>query len=83
MKHEMINKNAYLNMITITSFVIVFVYVMFMLDPTYVNVYFVIGVILILINLAVYYILILHPVRTKSRNKYWYKPSKNTMQTMT
>jgi hypothetical protein len=83
MKHEMINKNAYINMITITSFVIVFVYVMFMLDPSYVNVYLVIGTILILINLAVYYILILHPVRTKSRNKYWYTPSKNTMQMIT
>jgi hypothetical protein len=83
MKHEMINKNAYINMITITSFVIVFVYVMFMLDPSYVNVYLIIGTILILINLAVYYILILHPVRTKSRNKYWYKPSKNTMQMIT
>jgi hypothetical protein len=83
MKHEMINKNAYINMITITSFVIVFVYVMYMLDPSYVNVYLVIGTILILINLAVYYILILHPVRTKSRNKYWYKPSKSTMQMIT
>jgi hypothetical protein len=83
MKHEMINKNAYINMITITSFVIVFVYVMFMLDPSYVNVYLIIGTILILINLAVYYILILHPVRTKSRNKYWYKPSKSTMQMIT
>lgn len=80
MKHEMIEKTGYINLMSVTFLVIVLVYILYIIDPTFLNVYITIAIILILINMAVYYIVILHPVRTKARNKYWMHPSKSILQ---
>jgi hypothetical protein len=29
--------------------------------------------------MAIYYVIILHPVRTRARNKYWLKPSQSVL----
>jgi hypothetical protein len=82
MKHEMISKSGFINLLSISSFVIVLIYVLYVVAPSYINVYLTVGIILILINMSIYYLVILHPVRTKARNKYWSKPSKSTVQRM-
>ncbi len=82
MKHEMISKSGFINLLSISSFVIVLIYVLYVIAPSYINIYLTVGIILILINMAIYFLVILHPVRTKARNKYWSKPSKGTIQSM-
>lgn len=80
MKHEMIEKTGYINLMSVTFLVIVLVYILYIIDPTYLSVYLTIAIILTLVNLIVYYIIILHPVRTMARNKYWMNPSKSVLQ---
>lgn len=82
MKQEMIKKTGYINLISITIFIFVLVYILYLIDPTFLNVYMGIAVVLTLINLTVYYIIILHPVRTKAMNKYWVKPSTSVLQSV-
>lgn len=80
MKHEIIEKAGYINLMSVTFLVVVLVYILYIIDPTYLNVYLTIAIVLTLINLAVYYIVILHPVRTRAKNKYWAKPAKSVLE---
>lgn len=82
MKHEMINKTGFMNLLSISFFVLVVVYTLYVISPEYIMTYLVIGFILLLVNLSVYYIVILHPVRTKARNKYWTSPSNSTLMSI-
>ncbi len=79
MKHQMIEKTGYMNLLSISVFVIVIIYTLYVINPEYLQVYLIVGLILLLINMAIYYIIILHPVRTRARNKYWLKPSQSVL----
>jgi hypothetical protein len=79
MKHQMIEKTGYMNLLSISVFVIVIIYTLYVINPEYLQVYLIVGLILLLINMAIYYIIILHPVRTRARNKYWFKPSQSVL----
>lgn len=79
MKHQMIEKTGYMNLLSISVFVIVIIYTLYVIKPEYFQVYLIVGLILLLINMAIYYIIILHPVRTRARNKYWLKPSQSVL----
>jgi hypothetical protein len=82
MKHDMIKKTAYMNMLTINFFVLALVLIFYMVEPAYVNTYLTLAIVLIVVNLLVYYFLILHPVRTAAKNKYWIKPSDSVLQNL-
>lgn len=82
MKHDMIKKTAYMNMLTINFFVLALVLIFYMIEPAYINTYLTLGILLIVVNLLVYYFLILHPVRTAAKNKYWIKPSDYVLQSL-
>jgi hypothetical protein len=79
MKHQMIEKTGYMNLLSISVFVIVIIYTLYVINPEYLQVYLIVGLILLLINMAIYYVIILHPVRTRARNKYWLKPSQSVL----
>jgi hypothetical protein len=79
MKHQMIEKTGYMNLLSISVFVIVIIYTLYVINPEYIQVYLIIGLILLLINMTIYYIIILHPVRTRARNKYWLKPPQSVL----
>lgn len=82
MKHDMIKKTAYMNMLTINFFVLALVLIFYMIDPSHINTYLTLAAILIIVNLLVYYFVILHPVRTMAKNKYWIKPSDSVLQSL-
>ena len=71
MKHEMIYKTAFVNMITYMVLILILLFVAYMYYPALYKTYLVITAILALVNLYVFYYSILHPVKTRSRNKYW------------
>jgi hypothetical protein len=76
MKLDMIQKTGFINLLTINFFVLALVLIFFMIQPLYINIYLTLAIILIIINLLIYYFVIMHPVRTKAKNKYWKKPGK-------
>jgi hypothetical protein len=82
MKHEMVAKSGYINLLTISFFVIALVVILYIVQPYYLNIYLLIGFILLVINIAIYYLVILHPVRTRAKNKYWVKPSNQTITSL-
>jgi hypothetical protein len=82
MKHEMVAKSGYINLLTISFFVIALVVILYIVQPYYLNIYLLIGFILLVINIAIYYIVVLHPVRTRAKNKYWVKPSNQTITSL-
>jgi hypothetical protein len=82
MKHEMVVKSGYINLLTISFFVIALVVILYIVQPYYLNIYLLIGFILLVINIAIYYIVVLHPVRTRAKNKYWVKPSNQTITSL-
>jgi hypothetical protein len=79
MKHEMITNTAYINMITFVCLIIAIYFICYFYRPELFKTYSIVAVILIGINMAVYYVIILKPVRTRARNKYWAKPTKKTL----
>jgi hypothetical protein len=79
MKHEMITNTAYINMITFICLIITIFFICYFYRPELFKTYAIVAVILIGINMAVYYLIILKPVRTRARNKYWAKPTKKTL----
>lgn len=79
MKHDMIENTGYINMITFIFLILSVYFICYYYKPEYINEYNIITVILLIINICIYYFVIIQPVRTKSRNKYWMKPSDNTI----
>lgn len=75
MKHEIIGKNALIQMLSISALIIGAIYIVYTYNPRYATFYMILGAILLVINLYIYYLTIVQPVRTKARNKYWLKPS--------
>jgi len=73
MKHDMIYNTAFVNMITFMALIISLFMAAYIYNPEYIKVYLIITGILTFFNLYMYFYSILHPVRTKARNKYWYK----------
>jgi hypothetical protein len=82
MKLDMIKKTGFINLLTINFFVLALVLIFYMAEPSYLNVYLGLAIILIILNTLVYYYVVLHPVRTKAKNKYWPKPGKSLIQDM-
>lgn len=84
MKHEMIDKTAFINFLSISFLIIATIFVIhtFINNNAFVKVYAVIISLLVLFNLYIYYYKILHPVRTMARYNYWYKPSDSVQRSM-
>ena len=79
MKHDMIQNTAYINTITFVCLIMSVFFICYFYRPEFFKTYVIIAIILICINLAIYYLVILKPVRTRARNKYWAKPSEKTI----
>jgi len=74
MKHEMIQKTGMINFLSVSFLIVAVILLLYVYVNTnkYNEIFIGIVVILLLINLYQYYYTILHPVRTKAINKYWY-----------
>jgi len=72
-KHDMIFKTSLLSMITNIACVICALFAMYMSYPEYLKIYLIITGIIVFYCVYKFYYSILHPVRTRARNKYWYK----------
>jgi hypothetical protein len=79
MKHDMIENTGYINMITFIFLILSVYFICYYYKPEHIKVYNIITIILLIINICIYYFVIIQPVRTKSRNKYWMKPGDNTI----
>ena len=84
MKHEMIDKTGFINFISASLFIIAGLYLLYTYidDNKYLGYYLAILTVLIVYNLYIFYYTILHPVQTRAKNKYWYKPSEQAQQNM-
>jgi hypothetical protein len=84
MKHEMIQKTGMINFLSVSFLIVAVIVLLYVYVNTnkYNEIFIGIVVILLLINLYQYYYTILHPVRTKAINKYWYKISNENEQIM-
>lgn len=82
MKHEMIQKTGMINFLSVSFLIVAVIVLLYVYVNTnkYNEIFIGIVVILLLINLYQYYYTILHPVRTKAINKYWYKISNENEQ---
>jgi len=78
-KHNIIKRAAYINLVTILYLIYALSYIIYLVFPKYINVIYIIALVLILINVAYFYLMILHPVRTTARNNYWTKPINTTI----
>ena len=84
MKHEIIDKTAFITFLSISFLIIgaIFVIHIYMDNNSYLKAYGVVVAILAFINLYIYYYKILHPVHTRARYNYWYKPSDSVQRNM-
>lgn len=73
-KDEIINISSFINMITISFFIIITTYIIYISLSYYNNYIFIITFIALIINIWIYYIYIIKPVRTSVKNNYWIKP---------
>lgn len=84
MKHDMIQKTGMINFLSVSFLVVAVMALLYVYINTnkYNEILIGIVVILLLINLYQYYYRILHPVRTKAINKYWYSISDDNEKIM-
>lgn len=84
MKHEMIDKTAFINFLSVSFLIIATIFVIhtYIDNNNFVKAYAVIIALLVFFNLYIYYYKILHPVRTRARYNYWYKPSDSVQRNM-
>jgi len=73
-KHELNEKSQFVYFMSLTFLIISMLYIMYAFDDQYAILYLIAAAILLFIVLYQYYYAILHPVRSRSRNKYWRKP---------
>lgn len=81
MKHETISKTGFVNFISIAFLIFSIILLIFVYFEDYnidKRIYIALFIVFQSINLYKYYYTILHPVRVRARNKYWYKISSNT-----
>jgi hypothetical protein len=79
LKHDMIANTGYINMLTFMFLIITIFCICYFYNPEYIKSYIIIALVLCAINLSIYYLIVLRPVRTHARNNYWSKPSQATM----
>jgi len=72
MKHETIQKTGFINFISISFLIFVILFTFSLLLNNNIKLFAILFVIFETINMYQYYYTILHPVRVKPRNKYWY-----------
>jgi hypothetical protein len=82
LKHDMIANTGYINMMTFMFLIITIFFICYFYQPEYVKSYVVITLVLVGINLSIYYLVVLQPVRTRARNKYWSKPNQSILVNM-
>jgi hypothetical protein len=84
MKHEIIDKTAFITFLSISFLIIGTIYVIhvYLDNMSFVKGYSVVIAILIFFNLYIYYYTILHPVHTRARYNYWYNPSDSLQRLM-
>lgn len=84
MKHEIIQKTGFINFLSVSVLIVTVILLLYIYVETdkYNNIFIAIVVILLLINLYQYYYTILHPIRTKAINKYWYAISETSEKIM-
>ena len=73
-KHELNERSQFVYFMSLTFLIISMIYIMYAFDDQYAITYLIAAAILLFIVLYQYYYAILHPVRSRSRNKYWRKP---------
>jgi hypothetical protein len=74
-KHELNEKVQFLYLISTVFLIISILFILNAYDNKYVLIYLVAASLLIFIVFYQYYYAILHPTRSRARNKYWRKPS--------
>lgn len=79
MRDEIINKSAYINLISYTFLIISLLYLSYLLIPDYIKLSVFIGLLLFIIIMWIYIYNIKETVRRNSNNKYWIKPSENIL----
>lgn len=79
LKHDIIKRNAYLNMIIILFLIYTICYILYLIMPQYITLIFIIAIILVIINMSYFVMVLKYPVRVYSRNKYWSGPSNSTI----
>jgi hypothetical protein len=85
MKHEMIQKTGFINFVSIAFLIVMFVTLIYFYSDSaeqYYKIYIGIVILLLSLNLYQYYYTILHPVRSKARNKYWFSLADKSKQIM-
>lgn len=85
MKHEMVHKTGFINFLSISFLIIIFVSFVYFYsdsDERYTKIYIGVVILLLCLNLYQYYYTILHPVRSKARNKYWFSLAEKSTQIM-
>lgn len=73
-RHDLNEKSQFVYFMSLAFLVISMIYLLYAYDDKYVVFYIIAVSILLFIVLYQYYYAILHPVRSRSRNKYWRKP---------
>ena len=79
LKHEMIANTGYVNMLTFMYLIVTIFFICYFYKPDFVKSYIIIALALAAINMAIYYLVVLRPVRTRARTNYWSKPSQTTL----
>ena len=77
--NEIINYSAYIYLISFTFLIIALLYLSYLLIPDYIKIFLFIALLLFVIVMWIYIYNIKEIVRSNSYNKYWIKPSGNTL----
>jgi hypothetical protein len=78
-KHSIIKLSAFIVMLSVSFLIFSLSYIIYLFKPNLIKFLYIISVLIIIINLIYYFIVIREPVRVKSRNNYWVKPSDATL----
>jgi hypothetical protein len=79
LKHNIISNYSYIIMISYLYLILILIYFAYLIEPLYIKSYLFIGAFIYFFVLWIYYVNIVQPVRVRSSNKYWIKPSENTL----
>jgi len=79
LNQQVLNKSSYIFLISYIFLVISLVYLSYLIIPDYIKLFLFIGLLFVIFILWIYIYNIVDIVRTNSYNKYWIKPSNQTI----
>lgn len=82
LKHEILNKSSLISLISFLYLIIALIYLGYIMYPEYIKIFLFIGLLCFIVIVWIYFINLKEYVRTNSYNKYWSKPSDNTISTL-